>query len=82
MPRAAAGPSVRWPLLELPLTFAMLGVTVLAAVVWMAVAAPDTRDGEFDSAAIHTDPLDAAQVGRAGDHPDASTSAGETPVRG
>ncbi|MWA15120.1 MFS transporter [Streptomyces sp. BA2] len=40
--------SVMWPLLGLPLTFAVLGGTVLVAVVWMAVAAPETKGRELD----------------------------------
>jgi putative MFS transporter len=34
--------------LGLPLTFAVLGATVLVAVVWMAVAAPETKGRELD----------------------------------
>jgi putative MFS transporter len=40
--------SLLWPLLGLPLTFTVLGALVLAAVVWMAVAAPETRGRELD----------------------------------
>ena len=40
--------SVMWPLLGLPLTFAVLGVVVLLAVAWMAVAAPETKGRELD----------------------------------
>ncbi|MER5254474.1 MULTISPECIES: MFS transporter [unclassified Streptomyces] len=40
--------SVMWPLLGLPLTFAVLGGTVLVAVAWMAVAAPETKGRELD----------------------------------
>ncbi|MEV0318248.1 MFS transporter [Streptomyces sp. NPDC050658] len=40
--------SVMWPLLGLPLTFAVLGGTVLVAVVWMAVAAPETNGRSLD----------------------------------
>ncbi|MGW5866606.1 MFS transporter [Streptomyces sp. NPDC055239] len=40
--------SVMWPVLGLPLTFAVLGGTVLVAVVWMAVAAPETKGRELD----------------------------------
>lgn len=40
--------SVMWPLLGLPLTFAVLGGTVLVAVGWMAVAAPETKGRELD----------------------------------
>ncbi|MFF9559192.1 MFS transporter [Streptomyces albus] len=41
--------SLMWPLLGLPLTFAVLGVVVLAAVLWMALAAPETRGRELDT---------------------------------
>ncbi|WP_016905523.1 MFS transporter [Streptomyces xiaopingdaonensis] len=79
--------SVMWPLLGLPWTFAVLGVTVLAAVLWMAVAAPETRGRELDSEAINTDPLDEADPQRhlsteALTGTDAPTAAGEEPVRG
>ncbi|MGP3975865.1 MFS transporter [Streptomyces sp. 8N114] len=40
--------SVLWPLLGLPLTFAVLGLLVAAAVVFMAVGAPETRGAELD----------------------------------
>lgn len=40
--------SVMWPLLGLPLTFAVLGATVLVAVAWMAVAAPETKGRALD----------------------------------
>ncbi|MFB6784626.1 MFS transporter [Streptomyces sp. NPDC056352] len=40
--------SVMWPVLGLPMTFAVLGVTVLVAVVWMAVAAPETKGRALD----------------------------------
>lgn len=40
--------SVMWPVLGLPLTFAVLGGTVLVAVAWMAVAAPETKGRELD----------------------------------
>lgn len=42
--------SVMWPLLGLPLTFGVLGLAVLGAVVWMAVAAPETRGRPLDEA--------------------------------
>ncbi|GAA0481598.1 MFS transporter [Streptomyces olivaceiscleroticus] len=44
--------SVLWPLLGLPLTFAVLGLAVLLAVGWTAVAAPETKGAELDG----TDP--------------------------
>ncbi|WP_432014379.1 MFS transporter [Streptomyces cucumeris] len=40
--------SVMWPVLGLPLTFAVLGLAVLAAMAWMAVAAPETRGRALD----------------------------------
>ncbi|MFD4475363.1 MFS transporter [Streptomyces sp. NPDC058471] len=40
--------SVMWPVLGLPMTFAVLGGTVLVAVAWMAVAAPETKGRELD----------------------------------
>ncbi|WP_028933947.1 MFS transporter [Pseudonocardia spinosispora] len=40
--------SLLWPVLGLPLTFTVLGVVVVAAVLWMAVAAPETRGRELD----------------------------------
>ena len=40
--------SVLWPVLGLPLTFTLLGVLVLGAVLWMTVAAPETRGRELD----------------------------------
>lgn len=40
--------SLLWPVLGLPLTFALLALLVLAAVIWMAVAAPETRGKELD----------------------------------
>lgn len=35
--------SLLWPVLGLPLTFALTGGLVLLAVIWMAVAAPETK---------------------------------------
>ncbi|MFD9895734.1 MFS transporter [Amycolatopsis sp. NPDC059027] len=40
--------SVLWPTLGLPLTFTVLGVVVLAAVLWMAAAAPETKGRQLD----------------------------------
>lgn len=40
--------SVLWPVLGLPLTFALLGALVVAAVAWMWVAAPETAGRELD----------------------------------
>ncbi|MCG0283800.1 MFS transporter [Streptomyces sp. PSAA01] len=42
--------SLMWPVLGLPLTFAVLGVVVCAAVAWMAVAAPETKGRALDDA--------------------------------
>ncbi|MGI5472423.1 MFS transporter [Streptomyces sp. CA-132043] len=44
--------SVMWPLIGLPLTFAVLALAVLLAVLWTAVAAPETKGAELDG----TDP--------------------------
>lgn len=41
--------SVMWPVLGLPLTFALVAVFVLLAVVWMAYAAPETKGRELDT---------------------------------
>lgn len=40
--------SVMWPVLGLKPTFAVLAVAVAAAVVWMAVAAPETKGRALD----------------------------------
>ncbi|WP_158847964.1 MFS transporter [Saccharothrix deserti] len=40
--------SLLWPALGLPLTFTALTVVVLAAVLWMAVGAPETKGRELD----------------------------------
>ena len=40
--------SVLWPVLGLPLTFTLLGVLVVAAVIFMWVAAPETAGRELD----------------------------------
>ncbi len=49
--------SVLWPVLGLPLTFTVLGVLVFAAVLWMAVAAPETRGRELDHITGDEEPL-------------------------
>jgi MFS transporter, putative metabolite:H+ symporter len=49
--------SVLWPVLGLPLTFTLLGVLVLGAVLWMAVAAPETRGRELDHITGDEEPL-------------------------
>ncbi|MFC6063283.1 MFS transporter [Streptomyces ochraceiscleroticus] len=41
--------SVLWPVLGLPLTFAVLALAVLLAVGWMAVAAPETKGQALDA---------------------------------
>ncbi|WP_406350017.1 MFS transporter [Streptomyces sp. NBC_00658] len=40
--------SVMWPVLGLPVTFAVLALAVLGAVVWMAFAAPETKGRALD----------------------------------
>ena len=40
--------SVLWPHLGLPLSFALAGVLVLLAVLWMAKAAPETKGAALD----------------------------------
>jgi MFS transporter, putative metabolite:H+ symporter len=49
--------AVLWPVLGLPLTFTVLGVLVVAAVLWMAVAAPETRGRELDHITGDEEPL-------------------------
>lgn len=49
--------TVLWPVLGLPLTFTVLGVVVVAAVVWMAVAAPETRGRELDRITGDEEPI-------------------------
>jgi putative MFS transporter len=41
--------SLMWPVLGLPMTFAVLGIAVLLAVVWMAFAAPETKGRVLDA---------------------------------
>lgn len=48
--------SVMWPILGLPLTFAMVTAFVVFAVLWMAYAAPETKGRELDRL---TDSIDA-----------------------
>ncbi len=48
--------SVLWPVLGLPLTFTVLGVLVVAAVVFMMVAAPETSGRELDRIADPAEP--------------------------
>jgi putative MFS transporter len=40
-----------WPWLGLPLTFTVLAVAVVGAVLWMAVGAPETKGRELDTLA-------------------------------
>jgi putative MFS transporter len=40
--------SFLWPALGLPLTFTVLGAVVVAAVLWMAVGAPETKGRPLD----------------------------------
>ncbi|CAM03283.1 putative MFS transporter [Saccharopolyspora erythraea NRRL 2338] len=40
--------SLLWPHLGLPMTFAVIGVLLLLASLWMAVAAPETKGRELD----------------------------------
>lgn len=40
--------SLLWPVLGLPLTFTLMGLLVVAAVVFMTFAAPETRGRELD----------------------------------
>ena len=48
--------TVLWPLLGLPLTFTLMTVVVLAAVAYMAIAAPETRGRELDRIVEPVDP--------------------------
>ncbi|MFJ2746286.1 MFS transporter [Streptomyces sp. NPDC087440] len=41
--------SVMWPLLGLPWTFGVLGIVLLLAMGWMAVAAPETQGRALDA---------------------------------
>lgn len=40
-----------WPTFGLPMTFAIIGGAVVAAVVWMSVGAPETKGRELDTLA-------------------------------
>ena len=40
--------TVLWPTLGLPATFAIVGVAVCAAVLWMSVGAPETKGRDLD----------------------------------
>ncbi len=48
--------TVLWPVLGLPLTFTLMAVIVFAAVIFMAVAAPETRGRELDRIVEPVDP--------------------------
>jgi putative MFS transporter len=52
--------SLLWPSLGLPLTFAVIGGLVVVASLWMAVAAPETRNRELDE--ITTTPAGTKEV--------------------
>lgn len=57
--------SLLWPVLGLPLTFTLMGLLVVAAVVFMVVAAPETRGRELDRITGTEERLDAQVVERA-----------------
>jgi putative MFS transporter len=48
--------SLLWPVLGLTWTFTLLGVIVVAAVVWMAIAAPETKGRRLDRPAPTAEP--------------------------
>ena len=48
--------SVMWPILGLPLTFAIVTAFVVLAVLWMAYAAPETKGRELDTLEIGFQP--------------------------
>lgn len=54
--------SVLWPVFGLPLTFTVLGAIVVAAVVFMIVAAPETRGRELDRIADPARPATPAKT--------------------
>ncbi|MFI9451979.1 MFS transporter [Amycolatopsis sp. NPDC052450] len=49
--------SVLWPVLGLPLTFTVLGLLVVAAVVFMMMGAPETRGRELDRIVDPAEPV-------------------------
>lgn len=64
--------SLLWPVLGLPLTFGLMGLLVVGAVIFMAVSAPETKGRELDritTTALEDDP---AAVDLAGQDPDAA----------
>jgi putative MFS transporter len=48
--------SLLWPVLGLPLTFTVLAVVVLVAVLWMAAVGPETRGRELDRITVEEPP--------------------------
>ncbi|MBB4689497.1 MFS transporter [Amycolatopsis jiangsuensis] len=48
--------SVLWPVLGLPLTFTLLGLLVVAAVLFMIFGAPETRGRELDRITVEAEP--------------------------
>lgn len=70
--------SVMWPVLGLAWTFGVMGVVTLAAVLWMAVAAPETQGRELDDdSEVYGQPAEPAE------RTDAPAAAGDDePVRG
>lgn len=69
--------SLMWPLLGLPMTFAVLGAVVVLAVIWMAFAAPETKGKDLDD--IDEDGSDGKPVNEAVVVP---PPAEKTPVKG
>jgi putative MFS transporter len=49
--------SLLWPYFGLPVTFLIIGVLTLLAVLWMAVAAPETKGRELDEITVNPDVL-------------------------
>jgi putative MFS transporter len=47
--------SLLWPYLGLPMTFAVIGVLLALASLWMAVGAPETRGAELDEVGLSPD---------------------------
>ncbi|MDN5914233.1 MAG: MFS transporter [Pseudonocardia sp.] len=67
--------SLLWPVLGLPLTFALMGLVVVAAIVYMALGAPETKGRELDRITV-SGPVGAVQTdGGAGDAGDAGGTA-------
>ncbi|OEV04286.1 MFS transporter [Streptomyces oceani] len=72
--------SLMWPQLGLPVTFVVLGVAVVLAVLWMAVAAPETNGLELDTVNEDADP--ATTTPGAGPDDDTTVPPKADPVRG